>query len=129
MSETAGDFLAVSGAHFTLDLKGVRLVGPGKGNGIGLHITDAQNLTIKNAALTGFQWGIVLERCENVRLLNCRAVFNGDLPPGTVIDESGRGPEDGHGGGILLRDCRKCFLQNAQSNYQWDGLDVIRLGR
>ena len=121
-----GDFLQVSGADFTLDLKGVRLIGAGKNSGIGLHITDARNVVIKNAALTGFLWGIVLERCENVTLRNCRAVFNGDLPPGTVIDESGRGPEDQHGGGILLRDCRKCLVQNAKSNYQWDGIDVVR---
>ena len=121
-----GDFLQVSGADFTLDLKNVRFIGPGKQTGIGLHITDARNVTILNAAITGYQWGLVMERCERVTLRNCRVAFNGDLPPGTVIDENGRSPEDQHGGGIVLRDCKKCRIQGAKSNYQWDGIDVIR---
>lgn len=116
--------LQVSGSGYVLDLKGVRLRGDGKGTGI--HVTDADGLTIRNADVSGCGWGIVLERCRGVRLEHCTASRNADLPPGTVIDESGREPEDQHGGGILLRDSRDCRVLDCVAQYQWDGIDVVR---
>ncbi len=116
----------ISGSDFTVDFSKVRLLGPGKSLGIGLHITDAHNVTIRRAEVSGYLWGIVIERSSGVKLVDCVSAHNADLPPGTVIDESGTQPEDTHGGGILLRDSRECALERCRSQYQWDGIDVVR---
>src|SRR5579871_3777900 len=118
--------LQVTGSGFTLDLTGVKIVGPGKNAGIGIHITNARNVTIKNAHISGCLWAIVVERSVGVKILQTTTSRNGDLPPGTVIDESGNEPEDQHGGGIALRDSKGCLIQQCTSQYQWDGIDVVR---
>ena len=43
-----------------------------------------------------------------------------------VIDESGREPEDQHGGGILIRDSTACVVRQCRAQHQWDGIDVVR---
>lgn len=126
LEDKGGGILQVSGRDFTLDLSGIRILGPGKREGIGIHITDARNVTIKNAYVTGMRWGVVLERCVGVTLEDCNISHNGNLVPGTVIDESGGEAEDQHGGGILLRDSQKCSLKRCKAMYQWDGIDVVR---
>ncbi len=126
LDDSGGGIVQVSGRNFTVDFRGARLVGGGANRGIGIHITDARNITIKNADVSRYLWGIVVERSVGVRLVNCTASRNGDLPPGTVIDESGREPEDNHGGGIILRDSRRCRVDRCTAQYQWDGIDVVR---
>ncbi len=121
--------IRISGEGFVVDCAGARLVGPGKGTGVGIHITDSRNVTIRNADLSGFRWGIVVERSIGVKLIDCHSSYNNDLKPGTVIDESGHEPEDQWGGGILLRDCAACSAQRCVAQYQWDGIDVIRSSR
>lgn len=118
--------LRVSGRGFVLDLAGVKLRGNGKNEGAGIVIHDARDVTIRNADVRGMKWGIVLERCVNVRLENCTASRNGNLPVGTVIDESGSQPEDQHGGGIVIRDSRKCRVVKCKAMWQWDGIDLVR---
>ncbi len=124
----AGDqagVVQISGSGFSVDFHGAKLIGPG-GIGVGVKITDAKNLTIRNADVSRYLWGIVLERCSGVRLINCVSSRNADLPPGTVIDESGTGPEDNHGSGFVLRDCNHCLIQKCAAQHQWDGIDVVR---
>jgi parallel beta-helix repeat protein len=115
----------ISGSSFTVDFHGAKLVGP-RAAGVGVKITDAKNVTIRNADVSGYLWGIVLERCSGVRLIHCVSSRNADLAPGTVIDESGTGPEDTHGGGFVLRDCNHCLVQKCTAQRQWDGIDVVR---
>ena len=141
LRDTGGGVVQVSGSNFVIDFKGAKLralntnADPapeseiGKSQlyqGVGLHITDARNITIKNADVSGYLWGVVIERSSGVKLLNCKTSRNADLPPGTVIDESGREPEDTHGGGIVIRDSRNCLVKQCTSQHQWDGIDVIR---
>jgi parallel beta-helix repeat protein len=126
LADQGSGIVQITGSGFEVDCAGARIVGPGKGQGIGIRITDARNVTIRNADVTGCLWGIVLERCVGVRLVHCRSSVNNDLKPGTVIDESGREPEDQWGGGILIRDCRDCTAQRCTAQYQWDGIDIIR---
>ncbi len=116
----------ISGSNFTVDFSRARLLGLGKSRGIGLHITDAHNVTIRHADVSGYLWGIVIERSSGVKLVDCITSHNADLPPGTVVDESGKEPEDNHGGGIVIRDSKGCTLQRCVSQYQWDGIDVVR---
>lgn len=126
LGDLGGGVLKVTGKDFTIDMKGVKLVGNGQGKGNGIVITDASNVTIKNADVSGYRWGIVLERCEKVKLLDTVSSRNNDLPPGTVIDQSGKEPEDQWGGGILVRDSKECLFQRCVAQYQWDGIDFIR---
>ena len=116
----------ISGRGYTLDLAGVKLRSGGKNTGVGIMIRDARDITLKNADVRGMRWGIVIERSANIRLENCRFDANGNLPYGTVIDESGNQPEDQHGGGILIRDSAKCRVVKCQATHQWDGIDVVR---
>lgn len=116
----------IHGRGFTVDFHGAKLRGAGDGKGIGIRITDSRGVTIKNADVSGYQWGIVLERSTRVKLIHCITSRNADLTPGTVIDESGTQPEDNHGGGIVLRDCQNCKIQKCISQHQWDGIDVVR---
>ena len=118
--------LQIGGSGFEVECAGAKIIGPGKGLGAGIHITGARNVTVRNANVTGCRWGIVLDHCVGVKLINCRTSYNNDLKPGTVIDESGREPEDQWGGGVLMRDCEHCSAQRCISQYQWDGIDVIR---
>jgi parallel beta-helix repeat protein len=126
LTDLKDGMVQISGAGFTVDFRGARIVGPGSNQGVGIHITDARNVTLRGANVTGCLWGIVLERCKGVTLVDCVSSRNGDLPPGTVIDESGREPEDQHGGGILLRDCTGCVVRRCAAQHQWDGIDVVR---
>ena len=116
----------ISGSNYLIDFAGAKLRGPGRSHGIGLHITDAHNVTIRHADVSGFLWGVVIERSSGVKLVDCVTSRNADLPTGTVIDESGKEPEDTHGGGIVLRDSRQCLVLRCRSQYQWDGIDVVR---
>ena len=126
LAEADGGIVQISGSGFVVECAGAKIFGPGKGEGIGIHITDARNVTIRNADVSGCLWGIVIERSVGVKLVNCRTSLNHDMKPGTTIDESGREPEDQWGGGILLRDCRDCLARRCVSQYQWDGIDVVR---
>ncbi len=132
LDDVNGGRVQISGHDFAVDFRGARLVGaqattdPKAFQGIGLHITDARNVTIKNADVSGCLWGVVIERSSRVMLVNCTVSHNADLPPGTVIDESGREPEDQHGGGILIRDSDHCILRQCTAQRQWDGVDVVR---
>ncbi len=126
LRDAGSGMVQVSGHDITLDFKGAQIVGPGSNQGVGIHITSARNVTIRHADVSRCLWGIVIERSAGVKLLDCVTSHNGDLPPGTVIDESGHEPEDTHGGGIVLRDCRACQIQRCTSQYQWDGIDVVR---
>ena len=54
--------IEVTGHDFTLDLQGVRLAGANTRTGIGIHITGAKNVTIKNAEVGLFLWGIVVDK-------------------------------------------------------------------
>ena len=116
----------ISGSNFTIDFSKTRLLGSGKSVGIGLHITDAHNVTIRHADVSGYLWGVVIERSSGIKLVDCVTSHNADLPPGTVIDESGKEPEDNHGGGIVIRDSKNCSVLRCRSQYQWDGIDVVR---
>ncbi len=132
LDDVSGGRVQISGHNFVVDFRGARLVGaqdvtnPKTFSGSGLHIMDARNITIKNADVSGCLWGVVVERSSNVTLLNCTVSRNGDLPPGTVIDESGREPEDQHGGGILIRDSDHCVVRQCTAQHEWDGIDVVR---
>jgi parallel beta-helix repeat protein len=126
LNDAGSGMVQVSGSGFTLDLQGAKIVGPGSNQGIGIHVTDARNILIKHADISHCLWGIVVERSSGVKLQDCVTSRNGDLSPGTVIDESGHEPEDNHGGGILIRDSRDCVAQRCTSQYQWDGIDVVR---
>ncbi len=117
--------IQVSGKNFTLDFKGVDLVGKGR-KGVGLAVTNAENVTIKNLRVSEFLWGVRLEKCKGVKFIDCVSSFNGDLTPGSVIDESGAQPEDQWGGGFLLRDSEHCHLLRCVAQYQWDGVDLVR---
>lgn len=119
----------VSGRNYTLDLRGVHVAGPGGSAGTGIVVSDASGITLRGISVVGMRWGIVLRRCKNVRLVDCSAPLNGTLPPGTVIDESGRHPEDDHGGGILLQDCTGCTIERSTATHEWDGIDVVRSDR
>ena len=113
----------IYGHDFVVDFAGTKLTGDGKG--IGIHIFDAKNVTLKNANISRCLWGVVIERSQNVKLIDCKTSENSDLAAGTEIDESGTQPEDQWGGGILIRDSARCTVQNCVSQYQWDGIDVI----
>lgn len=126
LADPGAGTVQVSGHDFTLDCRAVKLRGPGAGKGVGIRIVNARNVTLRGADLSGWQWGIVIEHSSGVTLLDCTASRNADLPPGTVIDESGTGSEDDHGGGIVLRDCRDCRVRHCAAQRQWDGIDVIR---
>ena len=125
LTDTGGGIVQITGSDCTIDFKGAKLVGPG-GKGIGIHITDARNVTIKNADVSGCLWGVVIERSVGIVLLDCTASRNNDLPPGTTIDESGKEPEDQWGGGIVVRDSQKILARRCISQHQWDGIDIVR---
>jgi parallel beta-helix repeat protein len=116
----------ITGHDFTIDFKGAKLIGEGIHKGVGISIRNARNITIKNADVSGCLWGITVEGSVGITLADCVTSRNGDLPPGTVIDESGKEPEDQWGGGILLRDSQNCKVVRCTAQYQWDGIDVIR---
>src|SRR5690242_10965620 len=71
LTDSGGGIVQITGSGFTVDFKGAKIVGPGTGKGIGLHITDARNVIIKNADVSGCLWGIVIERSTGVKLLDC----------------------------------------------------------
>ena len=118
--------VTITGSDFAVDFKGSKLIGGRNGKGIGVLIENAKNVTILNADVSGYLWGVALENCVGVKLLNCKTSRNSDLKPGTEIDESGTQPEDQWGGGILIRDSGNCLVRKCVSQYQWDGIDVIR---
>ena len=113
----------ITGRDFTVDFNGATLSGDGKG--IGVLISNASNVTLKNANIRHCLRGVSIERSRGVVLLNCKTSENKDLPPGTVIDESGTQPEDQWGGGILVKESQNCSVEKCVSQYQWDGIDVI----
>lgn len=126
LGDSGSGAVQLTGSDYVVDFHGAKLVGPRKNKGVGIHITDARNITIRNADVTGFQWGIVIERSVGIVLEKCGSSRNGNLPPGTVIDESGKEPEDQWGGGILIRDSRDCTVAACKAEHQWDGIDVVR---
>lgn len=132
LDDVNGGRVQISGHDFVVDFRGARLFGakdtanPKAFTEIGLHITDARNVTIKNANVSGCLWGVVVEGSSSITLVNCTVSRNADLPPGTVIEESGREPEDQHGGGILIRDSDHCVVRQCAARHEWDGIDVVR---
>src|SRR5882762_3972734 len=49
LSDSGTGILQISGSDFTVEMRGAKLIGPGTGKGIGIHITDSHNVTLKNA--------------------------------------------------------------------------------
>lgn len=125
LPDRAVPMLILKGKNFQLDLKGVWIVGAGKNHGIGLLVEHARNVTIRHASVKGCLYGVVLEDCENVRVLDSDLSHNGCPQVGTVIDESGSQPQDTWGAGILVRRSHHCVIKRCQAQYAWDGVDLV----
>jgi parallel beta-helix repeat protein len=124
LSPVNGAAVRVSGNGITLDFHGALLDG-GRRLEDGVVI-EGQDIVVKNLQATGYRWGVVLQNCKNVTLVNCNCSWNANLKPGTVIDESGAGPEDHHGGGIVVRDSYNCRFRKCTCQHEWDGIDLVR---
>jgi parallel beta-helix repeat protein len=127
LKPTGAAAIVVSGKGYTLDFKGVTLLGD-NAPADGIKVTG-EDITIRNLDVSGFKWGVVLEGCKRVRFVNCKASWNANLKPGTVIDESGNAPEDDHGGGFVVRDSTDCHFEHCTAQHQWDGIDLVRSAR
>ena len=122
--DTGQGAVRITGHDITIDFRDASLHGDSKGNGI--VIADARNITLKNAHVSGYTWGITVQNSQGIKIIKCEASHNADLPTGTVIDESGSEPQDEHGGGFVLRDCRHCLLSQSSAQHEWDAVDMVR---
>ncbi len=124
LSDSGDGMIIVTGHNLTIDFNGAQILGNGKG--IGIHISNASNVLIKNVSVSSCKWGVAVEHSDHIRIEGCNISRNRDLPPGTIIDESGREPQDNNGGGILLRDSQNCLIRYVTAQHQWDGIDLVR---
>ncbi|CEK13412.1 parallel beta-helix repeat (two copies) [Chthonomonas calidirosea] len=118
--------LVVRGQNFTLDLRNVRIRGAYHNRGIGIYIVHSHNITIRHANVAGCLYGILIENCRSIRILDSDLSHNGCPKVGTIIDESGNQPQDQWGAGILVRNSAYCSISNSIAQYAWDGIDLVR---
>lgn len=123
LSDPGNGVIQVTGNDIDLDCTGVKLEGDGKG--VGLRIVNAHRVFIRGLSVSNYLWGVVVEDSSYVTIQNCTASQNGDLPSGTVIDESGKAAESNHGGGYLLRNAQHCRVLACAAQHEWDGLDAV----
>jgi parallel beta-helix repeat protein len=65
-----GQGIGIGSSDIVLDCNGYKIFGGGKGNGVGISVSEAINFTIKNCNITEFGEGLVFNGAENGTIEN-----------------------------------------------------------
>ena len=123
-----GPVFEVTTDGVTLDLSGCVVDGVGL-TGVGVHVHDCADVTIRGGVVRGFYQGI---RAENVRGLSIEdcVVSDSYSPPGTGWLEDTHEPnEEGYGGGIFLLNVTASTIERCMVTGNFNGVDLVRCSR
>ena len=116
--------IVVSGNGITIDFNGAVLDG-GNFRGYGLYLRDCHDVTIRNADIRGYFYGVCAERCSGITIEDCVISGNYDNKDAGWLHETFKGDVRGLGGGILLKRTDHSLVQRCTLTGQFNGLDLI----
>ncbi len=116
--------IIVKGSGITIDFNGAELNGE-TFKGYGVYLRNCHDVTIKNADIKGYFYGVCAERCSDIRLLDNIVSENYDDPDAGWLHETYKGDVKGLGGGILLKRTTNSLVKNNTLIEQFNGLDLI----
>jgi len=79
ISSSSGNGIMITGNNITLDLNGQTITGTN--SGVGIRISGARNITIRNGIIEGAMMGIVSMNASNVRIENVQIRGRMAAPP------------------------------------------------
>ncbi len=112
----------------TLDLSGCVVDGIDF-TGVGIHIHDCADVTIRGGVVRGFHQGI---RAENVRRLHIEeCVVSDNYNPHGIgwLEDTHCPNEDGYGGGIYLLNVMDSRIERCSVTGNFNGIDLVRCTR
>ncbi len=125
----------VRGKNFTLDLKGVILQGnsaSGQLNtnkGIGILLEDCQNVTLKNASVSGFRFNIMSRRSTGVHIEGCTADGSRAIqikgehgPVDTFLNLRDLAAWRSYGAGIWIEKGVDCLVSKCAAGHAQNGI-------
>ena len=118
--------VATSGV--TLDLSGC-VVDGADFTGVGIHVHDCGDVTIRGGVVRGFYQGIRAENVRGLRIEGC-VVSDNYNPHGIGWLEDTHNPnEDGNGGGIYLLGASDSTIERCLVTGNFNGIDLVRCSR
>lgn len=88
VSSTGADAIDVNASHVTIDLNGFSITGPGaSSSGSGIAGTPANDLTVENGAITGFQNGLSIGTNSIVKSIHVDGNANGIVAGSDAVIE------------------------------------------
>jgi parallel beta-helix repeat protein len=107
--------------NLTLDGGGALLIGRGQ-TGRGVTISDCQNVSIQNLNLQEYYHGVYAQRCQGVRISNCRITATAEIPANTIFLDIWLPAESSYGGGIFLWQVSDAQVCDNDLQHQMNGL-------
>ena len=124
----ASPVLEVATDHVTLDLAGSVIDGVDF-SGIGIHVHDCVDVTVRNGVITRFYQGIRADRVRRLRIENC--VVSGNHNPRHLgwLPDTVDPVEHGLGGGVHLWRSSDSVIDGCMVNDNFNGIDLVRCHR
>jgi len=112
----------------TLDLSGCFVDGTDF-TGVGIHIHDCANVTIRGGVIRGFYEGIRAENVRNLRIEDCVVTDNCNPQGVGWLPDAHQPNEEGYGGGIYLLNASDSMISRCLVTGNFNGIDLVQCSR
>ncbi len=112
----------------TLELTGC-VVDGSDFTGVGIHVHDCADVTIRGGVIRGFYQGVRAENVRNLRIEDC--VVSDNHSPRDVgwLPDTHEPNEEGYGGGIYLLNASDSTISRCLVTGNFNGVDLVRCSR
>ena len=112
----------------TLDLTGCFVEGADF-TGVGIHVHDCADVTVRGGVVTGFYQGVRAENVRNLRIEDCVVSDNHNPRDTGWLPDTHEPNEEGYGGGIYLLNASDSVISRCLATGNFNGIDLIHCGR
>ena len=112
----------------TLDLTGC-VVDGSDFTGVGIHVHDCADVTIRGGVIRGFYQGIRAENIRNLRIEDCVVTDNCNPQGVGWLPDTHQPNEEGYGGGMYLLNASDSMISRCLVTGNFNGIDLVRCSR
>ena len=123
-----GPVFEVTTDGVTLDLSGCVVDGVDF-NGVGVHVHDCADVTIRGGVVRGFCQGIRAENVRGLRIEGCVVTDNRNPQEMGWLEDTHEPNEEGYGGGIFLLNVTASTIERCMVTGNFNGVDLVRCSR
>ncbi len=112
----------------TLDLTGCFVDGVDF-TGVGIHVHDCADVTVRGGVVTGFYQGVRAENVRNLRIEDCVVSDNHNPLDTGWLPDTHDPNEEGYGGGIYLLKASDSAISRCLATGNFNGIDLVKCSR